>query len=296
MLLQAYDEGEKMVAYASLSLLEHEKKWTATELEAAALIWAWETFRPYIHGVHVTIRTDHAPLEYIRSKTDRCKRLERWSLRLQEFRFTIQPRPGTQRKHVDALSRAPIPAEPDQRPIVLDRFPERVVLLVRSWDERAVALPTPGGPGKSERLGRAPTPWTPVQRLAEKAHTQRRGLRRQRSAARRVGHVQQTGAQVNEESEDDGCQVVLTDAEEGDDADAAPVVPGKEMDVAMLGTGERGIALPKAFSNVDLIATQTKDPDCLRYMQLVNKPRAQWPPHMAAASLQLLYVAGVLRV
>ena len=44
--LQAYDEGEKMVAYASRSLLEHEKKWTATELEAAALIWALENVRP----------------------------------------------------------------------------------------------------------------------------------------------------------------------------------------------------------------------------------------------------------
>ena len=131
-LLQAHDEGEKVVAYASRSLLEHEKRWTATELEAAALIWALETFRPYIDGVHVTIRTDHALVEYIRSKTDRFKRLESWALRLQEFRFTIQPRPGAQQKRVDALSRDPVPAEPDQQPIVLDEFPERVLLLVRS--------------------------------------------------------------------------------------------------------------------------------------------------------------------
>ena len=80
-LLQAYAEGEKVVAYASWSLLEHEKKWTASALEAAALIWALETLRPYIDGVHVTIRTDHIPLEYIRSKADRCKRLERWAFR-----------------------------------------------------------------------------------------------------------------------------------------------------------------------------------------------------------------------
>ena len=59
-LLQAYNEGEKVVAHASRSVLEHEKKWTATELEATALIWASEAFRPYIDGVHVTIRTDHA--------------------------------------------------------------------------------------------------------------------------------------------------------------------------------------------------------------------------------------------
>ncbi|KAL8449957.1 hypothetical protein Emag_003477 [Eimeria magna] len=46
-LLQPYDEGERVVAYASRSLLDHERKWTATELEAAAL-WVLETFRHYI--------------------------------------------------------------------------------------------------------------------------------------------------------------------------------------------------------------------------------------------------------
>ena len=121
-LLEAPDGGEKVVACASRSLLEHEKKWT-TELEAAAPIWASETFRPYIDGVHVTIRSDHAPLEYIRAKTDRCKRLKMWALRLQEFRFTTQPRLGAQQKHLDALSRAPVPAEPNQQRIVLDELP-----------------------------------------------------------------------------------------------------------------------------------------------------------------------------
>ena len=117
---------------------------------------------------------------------DRCKRLEIWALQLQEFRFTIQPRPGAQQTHVDALSRAPVPAESDQRPIALYEFPERMVLLVQAWDERVVALPTPLGPGKSERFGRAHTPCTPIQRLAEEAHAQHRGLHRQRGALRHV--------------------------------------------------------------------------------------------------------------
>ena len=86
------------------------------------------------------------------------------------------------------------------------------------------------------------------------------------------------------------------DASGSDDINAATVVPNKETDTSALGSGEREIALPKAFPNVDLIAAQAKDPDCLRYMQLVNKSRAQWPTHLATASLQFLYVAGVLRV
>ena len=84
--------------------------------------------------------------------------------------------------------------------------------------------------------------------------------------------------------------MVLTQAEESADADAALVMPGGETDVAALGTGKGGVALPKAFPNADLIAVQAKDPECLRYMQLVNKPRAQWPPHLAAAPIQFLYV------
>ena len=135
-----------------------------------------------------------------------------------------------------------------------------------------------------------------VQHLAERAHAQRRGLRWRRGTARRVGHVQQADTLAREESEDDGSQVLLTNGEESDDADAALVVPGKEADVAMLGTGEGGVALPKAFPNADLIEMQAKDPDCLRYMPLVNKPRVQWLPHLAAAPLHLLYVAGVLYV
>lgn len=64
----------------------------------AALIWSLETFRPYVYGIHVLIRTDHAPLEYIRQRSDKCARLMRWFLRLQEFQFTINHRSGAQQK------------------------------------------------------------------------------------------------------------------------------------------------------------------------------------------------------
>ena len=88
----------------------------------------------------MAVRTDRAPLECVRSKTDGCKGLEKSALRLQEFRFTIQPWPGIQQKHVDALSRPSIPVESDQQPIVLEEFPECVVLLPlsREWHEPAL--------------------------------------------------------------------------------------------------------------------------------------------------------------
>ncbi|KAL8443861.1 hypothetical protein Emag_005763 [Eimeria magna] len=65
-LLQPYDEGERVVAYPSRSLLDHERKWTATELEAAALIWALELLRHYIDTIEACIRTDHADVVQLR--------------------------------------------------------------------------------------------------------------------------------------------------------------------------------------------------------------------------------------
>ena len=107
--------------------------------------------------------------------------------------------------------------------------------------------------------------------------------------------MQQAEVTPGNETGEDGCQVLLTDGEESDDADAALVVPENETNAAVLGTGSGGVALPKA-SNASLITAQANDPDCLRYSPLVNKPRAQWPPHLAAAPLHFLYVAGVLCV
>ena len=144
---------------------------------------------------------------------------------------------------MDALSRAPVPAEPDQQPIVLDKFPERVVLPVRSWDERVVACPASDGLNGHYRGGRECTPCMVVQRLAERAQAQRRGLRRRRAAVPLVAQVQQVHTTLCEEADDDGCQVLLTDEKKSDDADAALVVPGKETDVTMLGAGEGGVAL-----------------------------------------------------
>ena len=159
-----------------------------------------------------------------------------------------------------------------------------------------VAWPTRDGREGQKGCGRECTPCTVVQRLAERAQAQRRGLQRRRTAVPFLAQVQQVGATSGEEADDDGCQVLRTDGEESDDADAALVVPGKHTDVAVLGAGEGWVALPKAFSNDDVVATHAKDPNCLRYMPLVNKPRAQWPPHLAAAPVHFLYVASVLCV
>src|SRR5215510_1502602 len=65
-----------------------------------------KTFRCYLYGKKFVLRTDHAALKYLHTFADNNSRLLRWSLRLAEFDFTVEHRPGTQIRHVDSLSRA----------------------------------------------------------------------------------------------------------------------------------------------------------------------------------------------
>ena len=98
---------ERVVAYASRTLTAAERKWHTRELEALAIIWAIELFRPYVWGRHFTVRSDHRNLQWLREA--KRGRLARWALRLQEYDFDIAYRPGNQQRHVDALSRNPQP-------------------------------------------------------------------------------------------------------------------------------------------------------------------------------------------
>lgn len=124
MLLQKHEEGKRAVAYAASSLHKHDENWTATQLEAAACIWALVIFRPYIQGIRVIRRTDHPHLEYIKDR----------AMRLQGYQHIIQHRPGSTQKHVDCLCRAPV-LPPPQEPMSLEIFLRRAALHVGTCQE-----------------------------------------------------------------------------------------------------------------------------------------------------------------
>lgn len=68
-------------------------------------MWAVRTLRPYVEGTKFTVRTDHDTLRWIISLTESSGRPTRWQLRLAEYDFTIQYRPGRVHQVPDALSR-----------------------------------------------------------------------------------------------------------------------------------------------------------------------------------------------
>ena len=117
------DGTTRPVAYASRSLLQHEKNYGVTELEALALVWAVKYFRVYLLGHATTVLTDHAPLKSFLTRPQTNAKLTRWSTTLSEFNLDIQYRPGKKNANADALSRSPLPA--DTAPVTVSTITEQ---------------------------------------------------------------------------------------------------------------------------------------------------------------------------
>ena len=89
--------GEKhVVAYASHSLSDTEQRYSQTEREALAVVWACEHFHLYVYGKPVEVYTDHKALVaiYENPKSKPPARIERWALRLQPYQLTVRYRKG----------------------------------------------------------------------------------------------------------------------------------------------------------------------------------------------------------
>ena len=104
-LSQEHDGEYKVVSYASRSLTAVETRYSQTEKEALAIVWACERFNVYLYGLEFELCTDHKPLETIYSpKSKPCARIERWVLRLQPYKFKVIYIPGKDNV-ADSLSR-----------------------------------------------------------------------------------------------------------------------------------------------------------------------------------------------
>lgn len=104
-LTQNKDGQEVVIAFASRSLSQSERKYPVTQKECLAVIFSIEKFRPYIEGTHFTVISDHYSLIWLHNLKEPTGKLARWAVKLQQYDFDIIHRKGKLNVVPDALSR-----------------------------------------------------------------------------------------------------------------------------------------------------------------------------------------------
>ena len=90
-------QDRKIVAYISRSLSDVEQRYSQTEREALAIVWAMEKLHLYLSGGKFTLLTDCKPIQMIlhNPASRPPARIERWYLRVQDFDFDVVYLKGT---------------------------------------------------------------------------------------------------------------------------------------------------------------------------------------------------------
>eukprot|EP00253_Pinus_taeda_P019414 PITA_19414 len=95
----------RVIAYESRKLKEHEQKYSAYDLELAAIIHALKMWRHYLMGRKFLLHTDQHSLTNYFSQPTLNARQARWVDFLSGFDFEIKHLQGKENKVADALSR-----------------------------------------------------------------------------------------------------------------------------------------------------------------------------------------------
>ncbi len=102
----------KVIAYASRSLSDTERRYSQTEREMLAVVWSVEHFRLYVYGASFKVVTDHKPLlGLFKSQKQNSPRIDRWKLRLTPYSCKLEYGKGDENP-ADFLSRHPCPQAP----------------------------------------------------------------------------------------------------------------------------------------------------------------------------------------
>ena len=143
------DGSEKPIAFASRTLSSAEKKYAQIEKEGLAIIFTVTKFHQYLYGQPFTIYSDHQPLKYLFSESCQipvmaASRIQRWSLILSSYQYTIQHCPGSKMASADTLSHLPLPDLPaiesssGEINLLINQLSETIVTAsqIKAWTEK----------------------------------------------------------------------------------------------------------------------------------------------------------------
>ena len=89
----------------SKTLNKADERYSTSEKELLAIVWAMKRFRQYILGNKFKIQTDQRALVWLHNVKDPSSRLLRWRLRMEEYDYDIEYVKGKENKVSDCLSR-----------------------------------------------------------------------------------------------------------------------------------------------------------------------------------------------
>nr|GEX11134.1 reverse transcriptase domain-containing protein [Tanacetum cinerariifolium] len=102
---QRQDKHFRPIHFASKTMTEVESKYTTTEKEMLAVVYAFKKFRCYLILNKTIVYTDHSALKYLFVKKGSKARFLRWVSLLQEFTFKVVDTKGAENLAADHLSR-----------------------------------------------------------------------------------------------------------------------------------------------------------------------------------------------
>ena len=132
------DGSERPIGYVSRTLNTAERNYSQLEKEGLACVFGVKRFYSYLFGHSFQLITDHKPLLGLLSE---CKstspqasaRVRRWSLYLSQFEYRLTFRRTTAHANADALSRLPLPVQPE-----IEQPPPEMVLLCQHLDDSPI--------------------------------------------------------------------------------------------------------------------------------------------------------------
>ena len=97
-------QSERVVAYGSRQLKNHEQNYPTHDMELAAIVFALKIWQHYLYGEQYEVYSDHKSLRYIFTQWDlnirQCRRMEF----LEDYDFTLHYHTGKANVVADALS------------------------------------------------------------------------------------------------------------------------------------------------------------------------------------------------
>lgn len=110
------DGQERPIMFISRTLTDAERNYAQIHREALALIYAVKKFHKYLYGKKFVLITDHKPLEAILGSKAKipivaASRLQRWSIILSAYDYTLVFKKSSDLAPADAMSRFPLAHE-----------------------------------------------------------------------------------------------------------------------------------------------------------------------------------------